>query len=70
MAIEVISIIQQNLTHSEEAEDKFLDHLVKSQAIGLVQEPYLRKNKIKQLNGYRVIQCELVFTFRTVLMCG
>ena len=55
--MEVISIIQQNLAHSEEAEDEFLEYLVKSQAIGLVQEPYLRKNKIKQPNGYRVIHC-------------
>ena len=57
LIMDVISIIQQNLAHSEEAEDEFLDYLVKSQAIGLVQEPYLRKNKIKQPIGYRVIQC-------------
>ena len=55
--MDVISIIQQNLAHCEAAEDEFIDHLVNSRAIGLVQEPYLRKNKIKQPIGYRVIHC-------------
>ena len=53
--MEPVFIIQQNLAHCEAAEDVFIDKLAKTQAIGLVQEPYLRKNKIKKPSGYSVI---------------